>query len=146
MRLMVGGESYEAVKIEENIYGFKPIGESGEYAFVVEYVPGEGAEEHFVWHINEAVSNFAPVQLTYEVVLTNPSTEPGTYGIYDADGSQGYEGLYTNLSATLYPVDSNGTAGSAEAFAQPTVSYTKRSERARRATGSVCADHFGGSR
>ncbi len=124
MRLMVGDESYEAVKIEENIYGFKPIGESGEYAFVVEYVPGEGAEEHFVWHINEAVSNFAPVQLTYEVVLTNPSTEPGTYGTYDADGSQGYEGLYTNLSATLYPVDSNGTAGSAEAFAQPTVSYT----------------------
>ena len=32
--------------------------------------------------------------------------------------------MYTNLSATLYPVDSNGTAGSAEAFAQPTVSYT----------------------
>lgn len=41
--------------------------------------------------------------------LKTPKTEPGTYGQYDQDGSQGYDGLYTNNSATLYPVDSNGT-------------------------------------
>ena len=37
---------------------------------------------------------------------------------------KGYDGLYTNNSATLYPVDSNGTAGEPEDFLKPTVSYT----------------------
>lgn len=38
--------------------------------------------------------------------------------------SAGYDGLYTNNSATLYPVNSAGEAGAAEAFGKPTVSYT----------------------
>lgn len=130
LRLMVGDEVYEAVEIAENTYGFKPsvvAKSTADYAYVVEYVPGEGGQEHFVWHINEAVSNFAPVQLTYKVVLTNPSTHPGTYGSYDADGSKGMDGLYTNLSAVLTPVDTNGNTGKEEAFARPTVSYTVES-------------------
>ncbi len=75
-------------KIADNQYGFKPI-ESG-YAYTITYNKGNGkGEEHFVWDINVPVSNFAPVQLTYTVKLMNPKTEAGTYGVYDADGSQG---------------------------------------------------------
>ena len=124
MTLKVGDQSYEAVKLGENQYGFKPIGNG--YAYTVTYVRGDGkGEEHFVWEINEAVTNFAPVQLTYTVKLTNPKTEAGTYGVYDADGSNAdAKALYTNNSASLYPVDSNGTPGSAQEFPKPTVSYT----------------------
>lgn len=123
MTLKVGSESYAAVKLSENKYGFKPV--NGSYAFTVEYVRGNGhEEEHFVWNINEAISNFAPVQLTYTVRLTNPKAEPGTYGEYDRDGSTDSTELYTNNSAVLYPVDSNGKEGEALPFPKPTVSYT----------------------
>lgn len=122
LALQVGKESYAAEEIAENVYGFCPSGKG--YDYTVTYVRGNGQdEEHFVWDINVPVSNFEPVQLTYSVKLTNPKTEAGTYGAYDADGSQGYEGLYTNDSATLYPVDSNKVGGTPEAFAKPTVSY-----------------------
>ena len=123
MTLKVGSESYAAVKLSENEYGFKPV--NGSYSFRVEYVRGNGhEEEHFVWYINEAISNFAPVQLTYTVRLTNPKAEPGTYGEYDRDGSTDSTELYTNNSAVLYPVDSNGKEGEALPFPKPTVSYT----------------------
>lgn len=97
------------------------------YPYVLKYyAKGQdgNSDECFVWDINVPVSNFAPVQLTYTVKLTNPKTEPGTYGEYDADGSQNKDSLYTNNSATLYPVDSNGDHGTPENFAKPTVSYT----------------------
>lgn len=130
MVLKVGEESYEAVKIADNHYGFKPIeiiardAASG-YAYEVTYYPENlQDEEHFVWTINVPVSNFAPVQLTYTVQLMNPKTAAGTYGEYDADGSQNKASLYTNNSATLYPVDTNGEEGEAEDFNKPTVSYT----------------------
>ena len=55
--------------------------------------------------------------------LSNPQTEEGTYGQYDKNGSQGFDGLYTNNSAVLYPVDSDGVAGEAQVFNKPTVSY-----------------------
>lgn len=77
-----------------------------------------------MWEINVPVSNFAPVELTYTVQLTDPQTGSGTYGKFDADGSKGYDSLLTNLSATLYPVDSNEEEGAPEDFAKPTVSYT----------------------
>ena len=77
----------------------------------------------FTWYINEPVSNFAPVQLTYTVKLINPKTADGTYGKYDRDGSQHYEGLYTNQEAVLYPVDSRGNEYRPEEFPKPTVSY-----------------------
>lgn len=123
MTLTVGDDTYKAEKISDTEYGFKPAG--NDYAFTVEYVKGNGLdEEHFVWNINEPISNFAHAKLTYTVKLVNPKTEPGTYGKYDEDGSKLYDGLYTNNSATLYPVDTNGTPGASEQFAKPTVSYT----------------------
>lgn len=102
----------------------------GNGAYTLEYykggttINGESYGECFVWTTNVAITKDGQVQLTYKVQLNNPSTEPGEYGTYDADGSKGYDGLYTNNSATIYPVDSNGEAGTPEAFAEPTVSYT----------------------
>ncbi|MGN0968514.1 MAG: S-layer homology domain-containing protein [Oscillospiraceae bacterium] len=90
------------------------------------YATGEDgrSDECFVWDINVPVSRFETVQLTYTVRLTDPQTTPGTYGAYDADGSEGYAGLYTNNSATLYPIDSAGHKVVPEEFSKPTVSYT----------------------
>lgn len=126
LTMTVGGETLKTTKIDETSYGFGEL-RDGEYSYVLTYY-ANGSEdvkdEHFVWQINVPVSNFEPVTLTYTVKLANPKTEPGTYGQYDKDGSQGYDGLYTNNSATLYPVDSNGTAGESEEFLKPTVSYT----------------------
>lgn len=102
--------------------------DSTTYPYVLRYYANgqDGkSDECFVWEINVPVSNFAPVQLTYTVKLTNPQTTAGTYGQYDADGSEKYDGgLYTNNEATLYPVDSNGNQGVPENFAKPTVSYS----------------------
>ena len=86
----------------------------------------------FRWKINENVSNFAPVKLTYTVKLANPKSTPGTYGNYDRfgnenDGTEGY-GLYTNNRATLTPVDSRGEKRAPEDFKKPTVSYTVEAE------------------
>ena len=95
-------------------YGFG--GGAGGYDFVLYYYENgqDGAsDECFVWEINVPVSNFAPVQLTYTVKLTDPQTAAGTYG-----------GLYTNASATLYPVDTNGKDGTPEEFQRPVVDYT----------------------
>ena len=64
------------------------------------------------------------MQLSYVVKLSNPQTAEGTYGEYDANGSQGKTALYTNNSAALYPVDSNGNKGASQVFPKPTVSYT----------------------
>lgn len=130
LTMTVGGETLKTTKINETSYGFGEL-RDGEYPYVLTYY-ATGSEdvkdEHFVWQINVPVSNFEPVTLTYTVKLANPKSEPGTYGQYDQDGSQGYDGLYTNNSATLYPVDSNGTAGEPEEFLKPTVSYTVDAE------------------
>lgn len=130
LTMTVGGETLKTTKIDETSYGFGELRDD-EYSYVLTYY-ANGSEavkdEHFVWQINVPVSNFEPVTLTYTVKLTNPKTEPGTYGQYDQDGSQDYDGLYTNNSATLYPVDSNGTAGEPEEFLKPTVSYTVDAE------------------
>jgi len=128
LEMKVNSQSIAVTALNETMYGF---GEAvnGTYPYVLEYVEGNKQDtEHFVWTMNVPVSNFAPVQLTYTVKLTNPKRAAGTYGVFDADGSEndgsaGY-GLYTNNSATLYPVDSNGTAYAPEEFAKPTVSYT----------------------
>ena len=104
-----------------------PSGDSSGYPFALHYYAnGEDgqSDECFVWEINVPVSNFAPVQLTYSVKLTDPQTADGTYGSFDADGSEHFDSLLTNLNAALYPVDSNGEQGMPEYFAKPTVSYT----------------------
>ena len=127
MVLTVSGQQQTMTPIEENHWGFGEQLENGKYSYEVTYYP-DGSEEvtgeHFVWAINVPVTNFAPVELTYIVKLTNPHTEAGTYGRYDEDGSENYAGLYTNKDATLNPVDSNGYKGNSEKFQKPTVSYT----------------------
>ena len=123
-QLTVGGKALSMYQ-EGNTWYFGD-GEPGpqNYRFKVVYDAGNKAEtEMFTWYINEPVLNFAPVQLTYTVKLINPKTADGTYGKYDRDGSQHYEGLYTNQEAVLYPVDSRGNEYRSEEFAKPTVSY-----------------------
>lgn len=125
LTLTVGGAELDKTRISDTSYGFG-LREDGSYRFQLTYFADgtEGCGECFVWKINEAVTISAPVQLTYAVRLTDPKTAAGTYGSYDADGSNGYEGLYTNNSATLYAKDSSGVDITPEVFGKPTVSYT----------------------
>ena len=105
----------------------RPMSLTSGYPFALHYYAnGEDgqSDECFVWEINVAVTKDTPVELTYSVKLTNPQTADGTYGHFDADGSEHFDSLLTNLSAVLYPVDSNGDQGMPEYFAKPTVSYT----------------------
>ena len=133
LSLTVGGKPLSVRELAPDgngtsAYGFyDPNNASGDNDFVLRYYKNGqdgNSDECFVWEINVPVSNFAPVQLTYTVKLTNPQTAEGTYGQYDEDGSLGYDSLYTNKEATLYPVDSNGDKGVSENFPKPTVSYT----------------------
>ena len=96
----------------------------GDKQFKLEYFPADNEKEHFVLHICQPIMITEPVQLTYKVVLQNPKTEAGTYGKYDQYGANGYDGLFTNNSAVINPVDSAGTEYAAQAFNKPTVSYT----------------------
>lgn len=114
-QLTVGDTQYTAVR-DGNIYLFGP-----DKQFIVEYAP-EG--ESFVFSIYQNVTNFQRVQLSYKLKVANPETDPGTYGQYDRDGSKGYDGLFTNESAVLKPVNSNQEKGAEETFQKPTVSYT----------------------
>ena len=141
LTMKVGDQTYEAVPLGDNRYGFAP-NEENAYAYTLTYVPGDQkGSEHFVWEINVPVSNFAPVQLTYTVKLVNPKTAEGTYGQYDADGSEGLDSLYTNNSATLYPMDSNNTEGLPENFPKPTVSYTVAQETGTLTVQKIVADN-----
>ena len=114
--LKVGKEEYKAVKLEDagnatSAYGFKSV--EGKYMHVVEYFEGDKqATEHFVWTMNENVSNFEPVALTYKVKLSSKSLEAGEHTIY------------TNQSATLYPISSEGERGKPEGFERPKMTYT----------------------
>lgn len=114
MTITVGGVEQEKTEISDNKYGFGTILDNDKYPFVVTYYPnGTDAEtrEHFVWDINVPVSNFAPVQFSYEVHLTDPQTTKGTYTVA------------TNVEAVLTPVDSNGTKGKPEKFPVPELTY-----------------------
>ena len=111
----------------------KEIG-SDNYRFKVEY---NSTDDKFIWTINENVSNFAPVQLSYKVTLVKPNTAAGTYGQTDLNGDGKVDGtntdvdpntaLYTNESATLTPTDSEGHQGKPLTFPKPSVSYTVKS-------------------
>ncbi len=124
----VGEEKLNAVKISENVYGFgkHEAGDGGaSYDYVLTYTPAEDGTENFRWDINVPVTNLRYVQLHYTVKLMAPKTAVGTYGIYDWDGSKGYDGLYTNNQATLYPKATDAeVVGKGEDFQKPTVSYT----------------------
>ena len=124
----VGEKKLNAVKISENVYGFgkHEVGDGGaSYDYVLTYTPAEDGTENFRWDINVPVTNLRYVQLHYTVKLMAPKTAVGTYGIYDRDGSKGYDGLYTNNQATLYPKATDAeVVGKGEDFQKPTVSYT----------------------
>ena len=102
------------------------------YPFVLHYV-SDATGETLVWDINVDVTNFAHVQLKYTLVLANRENAVGTYGVLDLDGDgredatgRAYtdaEALYTNESAYLTPVDSNGVEGTKQEFPKPSVAY-----------------------
>ena len=114
MTITVGGVEQEKTEISDNKYGFGTILDNDKYPFVVTYYPnGTDAEtrEHFVWDINVPVSNFAPVQFSYDVQLTNPQKAKGEYKVE------------TNVEAVLTPVDSNKEPGKPEKFPVPELTY-----------------------
>ena len=119
-----GDETLEAVPLQENTYGFGWDKESNSYNYVLTYTPAADGEEHFLWNINVPITNLRHVQLHYTVKLMNPKTEAGTYGTYDANGSQGHDGLYINNRTTLYPKATGAEiVGDGQDFLKPTVSY-----------------------
>ena len=63
LSLSVGQERYEAVRLADNEYGFKPLPDGG-YAHTLRYTPGTLADtEQFTWTIPAPGTNFAPVPL-----------------------------------------------------------------------------------
>ena len=145
--LTVGKQELTATKSGENTWYFWNDNTASEsnYRFKVVY---NSQDHQFVWTINEKVSNFAPVQLTYTVKLTKPETAAGTYGVTDLNGDEKVDdtgaavdktkALYTNQEAKLVPKDSDENTGEELTFPKPSVSYTVSSGN----SGS----HSGGSR
>ena len=131
LKLTVNGEELNVTEIDKGdaTAAYQFGNEENSNQFVLKYykngttLNGTTYGECFVWEINVPVKKDAPVQLTYSVQLDYPQTKPGTYGTYDRDGSSGYDGLYTNNSATLFPIDSKGEQGAPQSFYKPTVSY-----------------------
>ena len=130
--LKVGTEEIKGVKdaSDANTMNFGEK-KNGKYQYTVTYIPDT---KTFAWTINENVSNYAPVQLTYTVKLTKSETAAATYGQTDLNGDTFIDGtqtkvdtgkaLYTNQSATLVPVNSAGKPGQPLLFPMPSVSYT----------------------
>ena len=83
LKLTVGGKEL-ASKVDETDKNVVYFGDDENdlnkdaYRFKVVY---DSTEDKFTWTINENVSNFAPVQLSYTVKLTKPETNYGTYGV-----------------------------------------------------------------
>ena len=126
LKLTVGGTELKS-KADGNMTYFGDDAESlneNDYRFKVLYAPDTDA---FVWTINENVSNFAPVQLTYTVKLTKPETAPGTYGTEDLKGEKDVpadKALFTNKRAVLNAINSAGAQLNPLDFPKPSVSYT----------------------
>ena len=126
LKLTVGGKELKS-KADGNVTYFGNNAESlnkNDYRFKVLYDPTADA---FVWTINEDVSNFAPVQLTYTVKLTKPETDPGTYGTEDLKGEKNVpadKALFTNKRAVLNAINSAGAQLKPLDFPKPSVSYT----------------------
>lgn len=127
LKLTVGGTELKS-KANGNMTYFgddaKTLSENN-CRFKVLYAPDA---DGFVWTINENVSNFAPVQLTYTVKLTKPETDPGTYGVEDLKGENlnipAEKALFTNAYAVLNAKNSAGAPVKAQEFPKPSVSYT----------------------
>ena len=126
LKLTVGGKELKS-KANGNMTYFGDDVENlseNNCRFKVLYAPDTDA---FVWTINENVSNFAPVQLTYTVKLTKPETDPGTYGTEDLKGEKNVpadKALFTNKRAVLNAINSAGAPLNPLDFPKPSVSYT----------------------
>ena len=126
LKLTVGGKELKS-KADDNMTYFGDDVENlseNNCRFKVLYAPDTDA---FVWTINENVSNFAPVQLTYTVKLTKPETDPGTYGTEDLKGEKNVpadKALFTNKRAVLNAINSAGAPLNPLDFPKPSVSYT----------------------
>ena len=105
-QLTVGGKALTCIQ-NGNTYSFGDDAKSDR--FVIIYNEGN---DSFTWTINENVSNFAPVQLSYKVKLTNSSTTAGTYEVA------------TNEYARLTPKGSTGVVRETLEFDIPKVTYT----------------------
>ena len=127
--LTVGGQKLRYEQ-DGNVTYFGGDQNERNYRFKIEY---NGAADSFTWEINEPVSNFAPVKLSYTVKLAG-TPAAGTHGVMDLNGD-GYvddttthvdvsKALYTNESAILTPVATDGGQGEALEFPKPSVSYT----------------------
>ena len=105
-QLTVGGKALTCIQ-NGNTYSFGDDVKSDRFVVIYNEV-----DDSFTWTINENVSNFAPVQLSYKVKLMNSSTTPGTYEVA------------TNEYARLTPKDSTGVVGQTVEFDIPKVIYT----------------------
>ena len=126
LKLTVGGKELKS-KADGNMTYFGNNAENlseNNCRFKVLYDPTADA---FVWTINEHVSNFEPVQLTYTVKLTKPETDPGTYGVEDLKGEKNVpanKALFTNKRAVLNAINSAGAKLNPLDFPKPSVTYT----------------------
>ena len=126
LKLTVGGKELKS-KAVGNVTYFGNNAENlseNNCRFKVLYAPDA---DGFVWTINENVSNFEPVQLTYTVKLTKPETDPGTYGVEDLKGEKNVpadKALFTNKRAVLNAKNSAGAQLNPLDFPKPSVSYT----------------------
>ena len=110
--LTVGGQSLASKKVDDTYYfGNTGVNENGNWRFKVEYTSANDGKEKFVWTINEAVSNFSRVQLSYQLRLRDDART----------STDGY--FYTNVSATLKPMDSKGAEGKGQEFERPKVKF-----------------------
>lgn len=112
--LTVGGQSLASLR-DGNTYYFGDTGVNGvnkdNCRFKVVYTPENDGEEKFVWTINEPVSNFNRVQLSYQLRLRDDART----------STDGY--FYTNVSATLTPKDSGENTGREQKFDRPRVTF-----------------------
>ena len=109
--LTVGGQPLASLQ-DGNTYYFGDADVSkSKYRFMVEYTPANDGSEKFVWTINEPVSNFSRVQLSYQLRLRDDArTSKDNY-------------FYTNFSATLTPKDSGENTGREQTFDRPRVTF-----------------------
>ncbi len=111
--LTVGGQSLAYKRVDDTYY----FGNTGvdlnekNCRFQVVYTPADDGSENFVWTINEPVSNFNRVQLSYQLRLRDDART----------STDGY--FYTNVSATLKPMDSKGAEGKVQEFERPKVKF-----------------------
>ena len=116
--LAVGNVTYttaQTAKAEDgksSSYSFTAPGAENP-TFWLDYEYGNGTtSEKFTWTFGENVSRYVPVSLTYKLQLTEKAEEEGTYEVD------------TNISAILYPKNSEGKDGEPEVFPIPNVEYT----------------------